>query len=86
MIYVVTEEVWSMVVQEADRKLLQPARQIDAKQSKEEAEARAHELASKFDHHEHEPEGDADLRAYWWGRNEGVYETHRFKVKPTVSD
>ena len=84
MIYAVTEEIWSMAVQEADRKLLRAAEQIDAKSDKEEAEKRAEQLAGKFDHHGYEREGDVDLRAYWWGRNDGVREIHRFKVKPAV--
>jgi hypothetical protein len=79
--YAVIEEVWSMAIWERDRKLLRPARHVDTKASREQADDRANELASKFGHRDFSAEGDGH-RSYWWGRDDGIREVHRYKVLP----
>jgi hypothetical protein len=46
-------------------------------------ETRAAELAGKFEKHGHEQDAQ---HPYWWGRNEGDRESHRFVVRPAPSE
>jgi hypothetical protein len=82
MLYKVVEEVHAMELQEADRILLRPAHVVAAALSRERAEAKAKDLASKFAKCGFKPDSEWP---YWWGRNEGFKEVHRFIIAPATS-
>jgi hypothetical protein len=80
MPYTVIEEIWSISPIKADRKLMRLAG-TRAVGNKTEMVRHAEELASRFDYHNSETNA---LHPYWWGRNEGDQQSHRFVVKPSA--
>jgi len=79
MFYCIVEEVRMQATWENDRKLLRGPLRIDVKLSAEDADDRAKELVSKFDHCGLNEEGDG-RHSYWWGRNDNAKEVVRYKV------
>lgn len=77
MIYYVTEEVWSLWTEKSEPTLLRSSVPVAAG-DKAEMEKRAEELASKFSLRDFQ--GD-EQDPYWWGRNEGDRENHRYVIR-----
>jgi len=78
MHYVVAEEIWSLPKGNQEAELVRTIGAI-AGGDRDSASESAKKLASKFDHHNFE--GDARY-PYWWGRNDGASESHRFVIRP----
>jgi hypothetical protein len=79
MLYVVVEEIWSTGI---EAKLLSTPGSLLFARDKKAAEEHARQctLAYPF----RGSENNADY-PYWWGREHGKRENHRFLVKPAVS-
>jgi hypothetical protein len=79
MLYFVSEEVWSIWMFEAQRKLLRRTLRPLASGEKGAMNAFAEKCARGFNVSGYQ--NDARYR-YWWGRREGMRENHRFVVMP----
>jgi hypothetical protein len=77
MLYIVIEEVWSVWTKDAEPQLLSSSPPLGGG-DKAMAETLAEELAGKFGNRGHEENA---AYPYWWGRNDGEPESHRFIVR-----
>jgi hypothetical protein len=74
MLIAVIEEIWPWPVRpDSTPKVIGP---VDAGDGYDAARRLAETRAKKFERHEYNREFD-----YWWGRNEGATEYHRFCVR-----
>ena len=78
MHYVVAEEIWSLPDGNREAELIREAGAITGG-DRDSAIESAKKLASKFDHHGLERNAP---HPYWWGRNDGASESHRFVIRP----
>jgi hypothetical protein len=78
MLYVVAEEIWSLPKADQEAELIRAVGAI-AGGDKNSVSESAKKLAMKFDHHDFEQDSQ---HPYWWGRNDGASQYHRFVIRP----
>jgi hypothetical protein len=79
MLYLVVEEIWSTGI---EAKLMSASGNALFVGEQEAAEEHAERCTAGYDHHGRENNA---RYPYWWGRDEGATENHRFVVKPAAS-
>jgi hypothetical protein len=78
MHYVIAEEIWSLPKSNREAELIRALGAI-AGGDRNSATESAKKLAAKFDHHGLEQNS---THPYWWGRNDGASQSHRFVIRP----
>jgi hypothetical protein len=78
MLYLVVEEIWSTG---SEAKLVSASGSALFVGEQEAAEEHAEKCAAGYDHHGRQTHAGL---SYWWGRDVGATENHRFVVKPAA--